>query len=174
MGNGDRFVDQHGDVAFQSVSADFEVKLIRGADEGIWRRIRMSHWRRFFKEEERDPWLTRTLADEAPGILNWIVEGARQWYSDGLGDPPVVKEASKAYRHTSDELAGFIGTVVVEDPDGSILGSDLMGLYLDWTVAENTRSWSRRALYGAVIERIAGAYKEKRTDGIHIVGVRLA
>ena len=85
-----------------------------------------------------------------------------------------VKEASKAYRHTSDELAGFIGTVVVEDPAGSILGSDLMGLYLDWTVAENTRSWSRRALYGAVIERVAGAYKEKRMDGIHIVGVRLA
>jgi putative DNA primase/helicase len=134
----------------------------------------MSHWRRFFKEEERDPWLSRTLADEAPGILNWIVAGAVQWYANGLGDPPVVKEASKAYRHTSDELAGFIGTVVVDDPEGSIFGADLMGLYLDWCVAENTRSWSRRALYGAVIERIAGAYKEKRMDGIHIVGVRLA
>ena len=148
--------------------------LIRGADEGIWRRIRMSHWRRFFTEEERDPWLSRTLADEAAGILNWIVAGAVQWYANGLGDPPVVKEASKAYRHTSDELAGFIGGVVVDDPEGSSFGADLMGLYPDWCVAENTRSGSRRALYGAVIERIAGAYKEKRMDGIHIVGVRLA
>jgi putative DNA primase/helicase len=147
---------------------------IKGADEGIWSRIRRVDWTRFFTEDERDPWLTHKLAEEAPGILNWVIEGARLWYESGLGEPEVVKTASRNYRHTSDELLGFIGTVVIEDDDGSINGSDLMGQYLDWAIDENVRPWSRRALYEAIVERVEGVRKVKKSDGVHLVGIRLA
>ncbi len=159
---------------FLIVMATNSAPRIKGADEGIWRRIRLSNWTRFFTEDERDPWLSAKLRDESPGILRWIVDGARQWYEGGLGDPPVIKQASRNYRHTSDELAGFIGMVIVPDDDGSILGADLMAAYLDWCIEENVRSWSRRALYGAVVERVEAVQKVKRKDGIHLVGIRLA
>lgn len=146
---------------------------IRGADEGIWSRIRKVDFSRYFTEDERDPWLNQTLTDEAPGILRWIVDGAALWYEHGLLDPAVVKAASQTYRYTSDELAGFVGTVVVVDPDGSINGADLMALYLDWCVEENVKSWSRRAFYDALVERVATVQKIKRKDGIHLTGIRL-
>ncbi len=159
---------------FAIVMATNSAPRIKGADEGIWSRIRRVDWTRFFTEEERDPWLTQSLAAEAPGILNWIIEGARIWYEGGLGEPEVVKTASRNYRHTSDELLGFVGLVVIEDDEGSINGSDLMGLYLDWAVDENVRPWSRRALYEAVVERVEGVRKVKKSDGVHLTGIRLA
>ena len=105
--------------------------------------------------------------------MRWIVDGAALWYEHGLLDPAVVKAASQTYRYTSDELAGFVGTVVVVDPDGSINGADLMALYLDWCVEENVKSWSRRAFYDALVERVATVQKIKRMDGIHLTGIRL-
>jgi putative DNA primase/helicase len=147
---------------------------IRGADEGIWSRIRKVDFCRYFTEDERDPWLNQTLAGEAEGILRWIVDGARLWYEQGLSDPTAIKAATLDYRSTSDELAGFVGAVVVADADGSILGSDVMALYLDHCVEENVKPWSRRALYDALVERVETVKKVKRMDGIHLLGIRLA
>ena len=67
-----------------------------------------------------------------------------------------------------------VRTVGIEDDDGSIYGSDLMGLYLDWAVDENVRPWSRRALYEAIVERVEGVRKVKKSDGVHLTGIRLA
>ena len=159
---------------FAIVMATNSAPRIKGADEGIWSRIRRIDWSRYFTEDERDPWLTHKLAEESPGILNWIIDGARLWYEGGLGDPEVVRTASRNYRHTSDELLGFCGTVIIEDDDGSINGSELMGLYLDWAVDENVRPWTRRALYEAIVERVEGVRKVKRSDGVHLLGIRLA
>ena len=48
-----------------------------------------------------------------------------------------------------------------------------MALYLDWCVEENVKSWSRRAFYDALVERVATVQKIKRMDGIHLTGIRL-
>jgi putative DNA primase/helicase len=157
---------------FLIVMATNSLPRIRGADEGIWRRIRLLRFKRFFEDWERDPYLFETLKSEREGILRWIVEGAKEWYADGLCDPDSVRESTKNYRHTADELAGFIGQVIEEDPNGSIAGSELMELYMDWTVEENVRSWSRRALYEAVCERVHGVEKVKKKDGVHLLGVQ--
>ena len=159
---------------FLIVMATNSLPRIRGADEGIWRRMRLVRFNRYFADHERDPYLFDTLKKEAPGILRWIIEGAKEWHADGLGDPVSVKEHTKNYRHTADELAGFVGQEVVPDPDGSITGTELMGIYMDWCVAENTRAWSRRALYEAICERIHGVEKVKKMDGVHLTGLRLA
>jgi len=35
---------------------------------------------------------------EAPGILNWAIEGLAQWRANGLQEPAVVKDATTEYR----------------------------------------------------------------------------
>ena len=47
-----------------------------------------------------------------------------------------------------------------------------MELYMDWCVEENISAWSRRALYEAICERVHGASKVKKMDGIHLLGVK--
>ena len=159
---------------FLIMMATNSLPRIRGADEGIWRRVRLVNFNRFFQDHERDPYLFETLQSEAEGILAWIVEGAKEWSANSLNDPPVVKEATRNYRHTADDLAGFIGQIVIEDEDSSMSGAELMSSYMDWCIEENVRSWSRRALYEAICERCKSVYKVKKQDGIHLIGLRLA
>lgn len=58
---------------------------VRGGDEGFWRRVLLVPFEQQFKPKEelarfpgaleRDPELPKKLRDEAPGILNWMIEG---------------------------------------------------------------------------------------------------
>src|SRR5699024_1197569 len=49
--------------------------IIRGTDDGIWRRIRLIPFNARFEGSKRDINLSDKLAKESPGILNWALEG---------------------------------------------------------------------------------------------------
>ena len=117
--------------------------------------------------------LQETLRDEAEGILAWIVEGAIQWFSERLQDPTRILRETTDYRDTSDELAGFVGQIVVADPDSSISGRELFEAFMDWCLEENIQAWSRRAFFASMKERFPDCRKHKRNDGVHFEGLRL-
>jgi putative DNA primase/helicase len=128
----------------------------RGQDEGLWRRVKLIPFARFFAPHERDYDLDRKLLAESAGIIAWAVRGAVEWYRDGLKDPVMVADASREYRETSDALAGFLPGVFVKEKGSRIIGSEVFNAYLDWCEAENLPSkerWTRRAFYGALEER---------------------
>ena len=145
-----------------------------GQDEGLWRRVKLIPFTRYFAAEDRDVYLTETLLTEAEGILAWIVEGAIEWYRRGLDDPTVNKQMGADYKSTSDDLAGFCEFIVVTDPTARIKGSELYELYRDWAIREGIPAWSARALNEAVVERMIGVVKRKRKDGVWLDGLRIA
>ena len=145
-----------------------------GQDEGLWRRVKLIPFPRYFAPDQRDVYLSEALLTEAQGILAWIVEGAVEWYGNGLDDPLVIKQAAADYKSTSDDLAGFCDFVVVLDEDTRIKGSVLYESYRDWCLREGVHPWSARALNEAVVERMTGVVKVKRRDGVWMDGLRLA
>ena len=79
--------------------------IIKGNDEGIWRRVLRLPWAK--KIEKKDPFFIEKLKAEAPGILRRLVEGCRRWQEDGLQPPAIVTAATDEYREEMDLLAEF-------------------------------------------------------------------
>jgi putative DNA primase/helicase len=147
----------------------------KGQDEGLWRRVKLIPFSRWFAPHERDYELDRKLLAEAEGIAAWAVRGAAEWYARGLGEPECIRAATQEYRETSDALAGFYPGVLVKDNSASMAGGDAFSAYLDWCEAENLPAkerWTRRGFYSAMEER--GVYKKATNKGVGLVGVRLA
>ncbi|MDJ0461993.1 phage/plasmid primase, P4 family [Streptomyces sp. H27-C3] len=148
----------------------------RGQDEGLWRRVKLLPFTRWFAPGERDYGLDAKLLKESEGIAAWAVRGAVEWFRDGLKDPAVITRASKDYRATSDALAGFFpGVLEPCDEEHVMNGNDAFNHYLDWCEAENLPArerWTRRTFYGALEER--GVTRIAKRAGIALAGVRMA
>lgn len=148
----------------------------RGQDEGLWRRVKMVPFLRWFAPHERNPHLDIELMQEADGIAAWAVRGAVEWMANGLQDPAVITDATKEFRETSDALAGFFPGVIVRCKDNCQMpGADAFNAYLAWCSAENLPQkevWSRRAFYAAMAERQVTA--KKTNKGVALQGVCIA
>ncbi|MGW3674654.1 phage/plasmid primase, P4 family [Streptomyces sp. NPDC005166] len=148
----------------------------KSQDEGLWRRVKLIPFGRYFAPNERDYDLDRKLRAESAGIVAWAVRGAVEWYANGLRDPESISAATREYRATSDALAGFFpGVLEAADEDAVIPGADAYTAYTDWCEAEGLQRkevWSRKAFYGAMEER--NVTKKKTNKGIALVGVKMA
>jgi putative DNA primase/helicase len=109
---------------------------ITGTDEGIWRRIRLIPFTVSIPESARNPHLKDELLREAPGILNWLIDGCRLWQSEGLGAPQKVRDAVGEYREAMDTVGQFVEEVCVSDPVGWTASAALHRAYVDWATAE--------------------------------------
>jgi putative DNA primase/helicase len=83
---------------------------IRGTDDGIWRRIKLVEWRESFSGDRVDKDIEKKLRAEAPGIVNWAIEGALEWHKRGqqLDEPERVSRTTKKYRSDSDFVGAFV------------------------------------------------------------------
>ncbi len=146
----------------------------KGQDEGLWRRVKMIPFTRYFAPEERDHGLDAKLLAEAEGIAAWAVRGAVEWFKEGLRDPAVITASVREYKQTSDQLAGFFPDILEPCPAGTQMdGTDAFNHYLAWCEAENLphkERWTRRAFYAALEER--GIARKRANRGIALIGIR--
>lgn len=147
----------------------------RGQDDGLWRRVKMIPFTRFFAPHERDPNLDKKLLAESQGIAAWAVRGAQEWFAGGLRDPECITNATREYKETSDALAGFYPGVLLDESNARLDGASAFNSYLEWCEAENLpqrERWTRKAFYSAMEER--GVHRVRTSKGMALVGVRLA
>jgi putative DNA primase/helicase len=82
---------------------------VQGSDEGIWSRLKLIPFDRFFEEGERAKGLSKRLVREEPeGILAWLVEGHLKYLKDGLEEPAKVEYANRKFREDHDTVEKFL------------------------------------------------------------------
>jgi putative DNA primase/helicase len=82
--------------------------IIKGADHGTWRRIRLIPFLVTIPAEEQDKSLMDKLKAELPGILRWAVEGCQAWQQEELEPPQAVTQAIDEYRAEMDVVSRFL------------------------------------------------------------------
>ncbi len=105
---------------------------IDGTDDGIWRRFLLIDWPVEIPAARRDGQLKDRLAAEMPGILNWVVVGARDWMQGGLQPPECCTVATEAYRLQSDKLAEFIAEQFVQEAGATVTKAGAYTAYREW------------------------------------------
>ncbi|MFH1269000.1 MAG: phage/plasmid primase, P4 family [Planctomycetota bacterium] len=106
--------------------------VVRGTDDGIWRRLRLIPFRVQIPEDRQDTDLPAKLGAEAPGILRWIVQGAQQWLQEGLADPEVVRIATAGYRSDQDTLGDFLDAECIVGDGETCQARGLYERYAAW------------------------------------------
>lgn len=104
-------------------------------DEALWRRIKKIAFRRSIPYPERDPRLKEVLQDPYVGgkaVLAWAVEGAKQWFADGLKEPTAVTMEVHAYRDDQDRFKQFISDCLEPAPGHTVPLNDMYETYKLW------------------------------------------
>lgn len=109
---------------------------VTDSSHAFWRRVLLVPFERQFGPDERDPNLKAKLAAEAPGILNWMIEGALMWQRDGLCPPPSVLSAVSDWRADEDQIAEFAQNACDRVHGHRIALRDLYAVYLNWCASE--------------------------------------
>lgn len=143
---------------------------ISGADEGIWRRVMLVPWSVTIPKDQVDRALPQKLGAEMSGILNWLLDGLRDWLSAGLVTPSDVIEATQEYREDSDPLGQFLKDCVAEEPGGRVPSMDLYRLFCAWAKAGGAREWTPTGFGRALGER---GIKRLRSDGSWWLDIRM-
>lgn len=87
----------------------------------FWRRIRLIPFERTVPNELKiDNLAAELVQDEGPGILQWLIEGARLYLTtrDPLTGPDSVRMATAAYETTEDHIGRFLTERCTRCADG--------------------------------------------------------
>lgn len=151
--------------------------IVRGTDDGIWRRIHLIPFNAKFQTPEvakpGDPLCDKKLVDEMDteleGILAKAIRSAGEWYRDGLCPPPQVLEEVRAYREDQDTLGTFIAECVEDVDDGCISSSVLYSKYVEWAKSNGESILSNR-MFSIHFEK--RGYRKRKSSGSFWVGVK--
>jgi putative DNA primase/helicase len=127
---------------------------------GFWRRVRLLPFTCRFDINKDLPLI---LADEAPGILRWAVDGAAMWHCEGLRTPGAVVAASDEWRTESDDIADFIEDSCVLGDNCRVGAAELYGEYCRW--ADEAKLSDREKLTSTRFGRRANAKFDRIKSG---------
>lgn len=128
--------------------------VVRGTDNGLWRRIRLVPFGRTFALEERDPNLLSKLKAETPHILAWMVAGSVTWVNQGLPETPkLINAATDEYRVDQDIVGRWLEERTSVSPYGEESTGDLYTSYSEWCMKNGLRAVSTIVLGRRLGER---------------------
>jgi putative DNA primase/helicase len=128
--------------------------VIRGDDEGIWRRVRLILWEHQLAKSEMDPTLPQKLRAEFSGILNWLVQGVGDWLAEGLAEPERVRAAMDDYRKGSSPFGEWFLDCIVQDADVKTPAAHFFNSYKEWCDEQAIeKPMSQRAFGDALADR---------------------
>lgn len=128
--------------------------IVKGDDDGIWRRLVVLPFRQKFEGARRDPHLEAKLWAERDGILRWMIEGARQYLTAGnLALSPAILAEQRQYRSESDLLGEFLADCTVADPAARVPDRELFIRWDGWCDGNGQRAGTKATFTQRLRER---------------------
>jgi putative DNA primase/helicase len=143
---------------------------ITGTDEGIWRRVKIVPFTVEIPPQDRDRGLLQKLVLELPGILNWALQGCREWQEIGLSPPPIVTAAVSQYREDSDTLGRFVAECCEVLPMHKAPAGELYERYQKFCERAG-EPWLASKFFPADMQRL-GFERERKSKGSFYVGLK--
>lgn len=132
--------------------------IIRGLDEGMWRRIHLIPFTVRIPDDKLDKNLIYKLRAELPGILKWAVDGCLLWQREGgLNKPASVVAETKSYKMDMDAIGRFVDDCC--DPAGTVGAMELYNAYKSWAQDRNEYVFTSTAFGREIGKR----YEKTRT-----------
>lgn len=153
--------------------------VIKGDDDGIWRRVRkINTYAKVEEGQRRENYGQHLLDTEGPGIMAWAVRGAIRAAmtpggASGFPIPHAVRTATNEYRISQDELGIFVDTYLEVGTAARIGNNELWEVYQQWITgggspfAKNISDLGRQLVYwggrhSASVSRASWAQKSIR------------
>lgn len=155
---------------FKIWMATNHLPIIRGTDDGIWRRIKIIPFNIQIPKEKVDKRLEYKLKAEYTGILNWIVQGAIMWQQEGLEDPEAVTKVIETYRAEMDPLDAFLEECCTTGQNYSIKAREMYDAYHEWAKESEEYKMSMTKFGREMRKKLL---RVKRRDGWYYVGLKL-
>ncbi|MEV0693861.1 phage/plasmid primase, P4 family [Streptomyces sp. NPDC050388] len=114
----------------------------------FWRRMRLIPFERVVSDDRKiDNLADLLVTEEGPGILKWLVEGARRYLASekNLIGPERVRIATTAYAETEDHTGRFFEECCILNPDHRAEQASLYTAYRAWCQNEGVPAISSRA-----------------------------
>lgn len=138
--------------------------IIKGDDDGIWRRVVVLPFHRKFEPHEQDPHLEAKLLAERNGILRWMVEGAQKYLKQGMYFSPLMQAERKQFRKDSDMLGEFLEECTIAQSKGKVEQARLYSKWVAWCDGNGTQPGSKKTFTQRLAERgfLTGKSNDKR------------
>ncbi len=124
-------------IWFENTATHFlaanHLPAVRVGGKGFWRRTRkVDFTNTLLIAQENEHLVTQILAAEGPGILQWIIDGAREVLANGLRDPEQVIIATREYQLEEDAMARFIETHLEVSEGLDVSRETAYAVYREW------------------------------------------
>lgn len=140
---------------------------ISGGDHGIWRRVCLLPWDVTIPKDEQRPFaeISAEFWAERSGILNWLIEGALNYLTNGLHIPDEVKAATETYREEMDPIANFLRDCVLKNAmttNDEVQAREMYRAFEEWCDVNVVRAWKENAFGRAMSQK---GVERKRSNG---------
>lgn len=117
---------------FKLIIAGNHKPSLRSVDEAIRRRFHLIPFTVTIPPAGRDLDLPEKLQAEWPGILQWMIEGCRQWQEQWMNPPEAVRMATTSYLESEDTFAAWMDECCERDPRAWERTQDLFASWKAW------------------------------------------
>jgi putative DNA primase/helicase len=131
-------------------------------DDAIWRRAKIVPFHTVLLDENEIPdFAHNVLANELPGIFNWLLAGLKQYQAHGLQEPDSVKEMIREVRLQSDPVSRFMEDrisegMLVQGEGARVRTTQLYAMYAEWAKLVGERALGNRRF----INRMMSAFPD--------------
>lgn len=149
------------------------IPSIRETGPSMRRRLRLIPFDNKVTEETKDKELGDKLIAEASGILNWCLDGCKDWQANGMGYPVEVMEKTNNYLDDMDTLGHFIDAACSIHMQAMVQAQALYNAYVAWCTEANEHPIGSKTFSQAIANK-GFAIDRKSGKGSRFLGIGLA